>query len=102
MVFGNKPKKSSSHKPGDKRRISLLNTDFKTMSGIDARRLKKKATRTLSSLQLVAGDDRRIHHGINLARDAVQVVSSQTKIGCGIADLDFRLIILSCPGFLVC
>ena len=34
MVFGSKPKKSKSIKPKDKRRISLLNCDFKTMSGI--------------------------------------------------------------------
>ena len=30
----------------------------------------------------------RIHHGINLARDAVQQVS-KTKSGCGLLDLDF-------------
>ena len=70
MIFGPKPKKASSHKPKDKRRISLLNTDFKTMSGLKSRRFKKTATRTLSPYQLVAGDDRRIHHGINFARDA--------------------------------
>ena len=70
MVFGSKPKKPKSLKPQDKRRISLLNSDFKTASGLDARRIKKTLTHTLSPLQLVAGDDRRIHHGINLARDA--------------------------------
>ena len=71
MVFGSKPKKPSSIKPQDKRRISLLNSDFKVASGLEARRLKKTLTHTLSPLQLVAGDDRRIHHGINLARDAL-------------------------------
>ena len=89
MVFGCKPKKSKSRKPGDKRRISLLNCDFKTISGTLSRRFKKTATRTLSPFQLVAGDDRRIHHGINLARDAIQA-SSILKSGCGIADTDYE------------
>ena len=88
MVFGSKPKKLNSLKPGDKRRISLLNSDFKTATGIDAKRLGTTATHSISPLQLVAGDDRRIHHGINLARDAVQQVS-KSKSGCGLLDLDF-------------
>ena len=90
MVFGSKPKKANSIKPGDKRRISLLNCDFKTMSGLDSARFKKTATRTLSPLQYVAGDDRRIHHCINLARDAIQAASKMTKSGCGIADTDYQ------------
>ena len=53
MVFGSKPKKVSSIKPGDKRRISLLNSDFKTISGIYSNCLKETATRTLSK-QLVS------------------------------------------------
>ena len=72
MVFGSKPKKENSFKPSDKRRISLLNSDFKTISGIESRRLKCTATRSLSPYQLVAGEDRLIHHGINLAKDAIQ------------------------------
>ena len=47
MVFGCKPKKIKSLKPGDKRRISLLNADFKTASGTISRRFKATATRTL-------------------------------------------------------
>ena len=90
MVFGSKPKKAASIKPGDKRRISLLNSDFKTISGIKSARFKKTATRTLSPYQLVAGDDRRIHHGINLARDAIQAASKLTRTGCGIADTDYQ------------
>ena len=89
MVFGCKPNKSKSLKPTDKRCISLLNSDFKTISGIEARRFKHTTTRTLSPLQLVAGDDRRIHHGINLARDAIQA-SSSIKLGCGIVDMDYK------------
>ena len=90
MVFGSKPKKESSLKPKDKRRISLLNSDFKTISGLKSRRFKCTATRTLSPYQLVAGEDRQIYHGINLARDAIQAVSKLTKSGCGIADTDYE------------
>ena len=90
MVFGSKPKKANSTKPSDKRRISLLNCDFKTMSGLEARRFKATATRTLSPYQLVAGDDCQIHHGINLTRDAIQAVSKLTRSGCGIADTDYQ------------
>ena len=38
MVFGTKPKKPKSIKPSDKRKISLLNADFKIVTGIDAKR----------------------------------------------------------------
>ena len=58
------------------------------MSGIESRRFLKTATRTLSPYQLVAGDNRRMHHGINLARDAIQA-SVKSKDGCGIIDTDY-------------
>ena len=48
MVFGTKPKKPNSILPQDKRRISLLNSNFKTASGLGAARLKKMLTHTLS------------------------------------------------------
>ena len=87
MVFGSKPKKRNSLKPQDKRKISLLNVDFKVMSGIHAARLRSTMTRTVSPHQLVAGADRRIHHGIALARDAIEA-ASKSKLGCGILDTD--------------
>ena len=87
MVFGAKPKKSKSLKPKDKRKISLLNVDFKTMTGIDAKRLRKVMTHTVSNFQLVAGEDRRIHHGIALARDAINA-AGKSRSGCGILDTD--------------
>ena len=87
MVFGSKAKKSQSFKPKDKRKISLLNVDFKTMTGIDAKRHRKIMTRTVSHLQLVAGSDRRIHHGIALARDAIHA-AGKSRSGCGILDTD--------------
>ena len=88
MVFGSKPKKPRSLKPGDKRRISLLNSDYKVVTGLEAEWFGNTATHTLSPLQLVAGSDRRIHHGINLARDAIHQ-AGKSKAGCGILDLDF-------------
>ena len=41
MFFGSKPKKDNSCKPGDKRRISLLNCDFKSMSGLESQRFRQ-------------------------------------------------------------
>ena len=88
MVFGSKPKKPNSIKPGDKRRISLLNSDFKVVTGLEGHRFGKTATHSLSPVQLVAGSDRRIHHGINQARDAI-LQAGKRKSGCGLLDLDF-------------
>ena len=42
---------------------------------------------TVSPLQLVGGGDRRIHHGIALARDAIQA-AGHAGVGCGILDTD--------------
>ena len=88
MVFGTKPKKLSSIKPSDKRRISLLNSDFKLVTGLEAARFKQTFTHTLSPVQMVAGNDRRIHHMINKARDCIYAVS-KSKLGCAMLDLDF-------------
>ena len=88
LVFGSKPKKLQCILPKDKRRISLLNCDFKITEGVEARRFRKIGKRILSPNQYVAGTDRRIHHGIAKARDAIQAVM-KSKLGCGIADTDF-------------
>ena len=39
------------------------------------------------SIELVAGDDRLIHHGINKARDCIQSISKSRR-GCALLDLD--------------
>jgi hypothetical protein len=88
MVFGSKPKKPNSLLPKDKRRISVLNSDFKVATGLEARKFKKTATHSVSSLQLVAGEDRRIHHGINFARNAIYAAGKPGHPGCGILDTD--------------
>ena len=88
MVFGNKPgKKAKSLLISDRRKISLLNVDFKVMTGIEAARIRKSMTRTISPNQLVTGGDRRISHGVAKARDAIHAASS-LKTGCGILDTD--------------
>ena len=89
MVYGNKTNKpANSPDPKHKRRISLLNSDFKVISGIPNMRLKKLASHTLNQNQLSAGDNRRIHHGINRARDAIFMSNSRNK-GSGILDNDY-------------
>ena len=88
MVFGTKPMKAASIQPKDKRKISLLNSDFKTATGILAKRLKLVSTHTLSPNQFVAGSNRKIHHCVNLARDAI-VAANKSNGTCGILDADF-------------
>ena len=81
-------KEPNSLKPGDKRKISWLNADFKVATGLEAKWMKEVATHTLSHLQLVAGNNRRINHGINLARNAIQAAGENGRNGCGILDTD--------------
>ena len=87
MIFGSNPKKPGSLLPKDKRRISLLNSDFKLASGLEAHLFRQVASHTLSPHQLVAGEDRRIHHGINMARNAIYM-AGKAGHGCGILDTD--------------
>ena len=89
MFYGPKANKPpNSPDPKHKRRISLLNSDFKIITGIDNTRLKSVATHTLNPNQLSVGDDRRIHHGICKARDAINVANSKNQ-GAGILDNDY-------------
>ena len=69
--------------------LPINGSDFKLVTGVEARRFHSTATHTLSPLQLVAGSDRRIHHGICRARDAVQAAASSRQ-GCGLLDADFQ------------
>ena len=89
MVFLRKPKKGGCLKDFSLLRVSLLCSDMKLVTGIEATCLHSTATHSLSHLQLVAGDDRRIHHGICLARYAIQAANRRGGNGCGLLDLDF-------------
>ena len=89
MVYGAKANKpANSTDPKHKRRISLLNSDFKIITGIDNIKFKKVARHTLNPNQLSVGDDRRIVHGINKARDAINAASGRNQ-GAGILDNDY-------------
>jgi hypothetical protein len=57
------------------------------MTGIEAARIRRTMTRTISPHQLVTGGDRRISHGLELARDAIQALGNM-KTGCGILNTD--------------
>ena len=89
MLYTTKPGKSGSLFPKDKRRLSMLNSDFKILTGIEVVRHSKVVTHTLCPQQLAAGDDRRISFGICQARDAVYA-AGQRKEGCGLVDNDFE------------
>ena len=83
-----RPKKSSSILPRDKRKISLINYDFKTATGLEASLSKETAATTLSPLQFLAGSDRKIQHAINKARNAIYAAGKPGHAGCGIPDND--------------
>ena len=88
MVFGNKPgKKAKSLLISDRRKLSLLNSDFILMTGIEAARIRATMSRTVSSLQLVTGGEKRISHGVAMARDAIHA-AGKSKNRCGILDTD--------------
>ena len=90
VVVGNKPGKGDSIKVKDKHRISLLNADYKVNSGVLTTRLNKVSDKGLSPAQYVSGSDRRIHHCINMTRDAVFKGNANTRKGSGIQDNDFH------------
>ena len=52
-------------------------------------KFKEVETHTLNPNQLSAGDDRRIHHGINKARDVIEAASGKNE-GMGILDNDYK------------
>ena len=88
MVFGNKPgKKARSLLIADRRKLSLLNADFKLMTGIEASRIQRTMSRTISPLQLVTGGEKRISHGVAMARDAIHM-AGKSRTRCGILDTD--------------
>ena len=89
MIFTSKPGKSHSIKPEDKRRLSLLNSDFKVPTGIEVGRYRQVLRHTLCPQQLAEADDKRISFGICQARDAIYAAGMR-RFGCGLADNDFQ------------
>ena len=89
MIFSSKPGKSNSLKPEDKRRLSLLNSDFKVLTGIEVGRYRKVLGHTLCPQQLAEAEEKRISFGICQARDAIYAAGMR-RSGCGLADNDFQ------------
>ena len=88
MVLGNKPgKKAKSLLISDQRKLFLINVDFKLMTGIEAAQIRKTMCRTISHLQLVTGEDKRISHGVAMARDAINAAGIN-RDRCGILNTD--------------
>ena len=73
----------------DKRKICLLNADFKLLTGIETSRHSSIIDHTVSPLQYAAGNSKRIAHAIYLARDSI-FAAQQSKEGAALADLDFE------------
>ena len=59
------------------------------MTGIEAARIKKTMSRTISPLKLVSGGEKRVSHGIAMARDAMEISGNRSP-GCGILDTDLK------------
>ena len=89
MIFAGKPGKLNSKLLKDKRKISLLNFDFKILTGIENSRHSKILHRTVSSNQYALGENKRIHHAVSAARDALYISAGDQK-GSAICDLDFK------------
>ena len=88
MVFVDKPKTLGSKLIKDKRTLSLLNTDFKTLTGLETKRHNSVLDHTVSQVQFAVGKTMSIWQAVALARDAIFATSKSKKEGA-IADLDF-------------
>ena len=71
LVFSPKINKESSTRIKDKRKLSLLQTDFKILTGVLAGRLRKTEQHTISRYQFATGG-KRISEAVCLTRDAIE------------------------------
>merc|ERR1712173_50407 len=78
LVFSPKINKENSTRIKDKRKLSLLQTDFKILSGILAGRLRKTENHTISRHQYASGS-KRISEAVCLTRDAIESVKPSQK-----------------------
>ena len=56
-----------------------IDPNHEVITGTLNAKFKKVATQSLNSKQLSAGDDRRIHYGINKARDAIEAAGGKNE-----------------------
>ena len=88
VQFLSKPKKASSIKLSDKRKISVLCTDFKCLETILANRLNAAMPQFISDSQY-ASKPRKIHQGISAARDLVSYAGKE-NISMALLALDMK------------
>ena len=79
LVFSPKINKENSTRIKDKRKLSLLQTDFKILSGILAGWLRKTEHHTISRHQFASGS-KRISQAVCLTRDAIESVKPSQKV----------------------
>ena len=79
LVFSPKINKENSTKIKDKRKLSLLQTDFKVLSGILAGRLRRTENHTISRHQYAAGS-KRVSQAVYLTRDAIECVKPSQNV----------------------
>ena len=77
VQFLSKPKKANSIKLTDKRKISVLCTDFKCLETVLANRLNSAMPQFISDSQF-ASKPRKIHQGISAARDLVSFAEKES------------------------
>ena len=83
-----KPKKATSFKLSDKRKISVLCTDFKCLETVLANRLNAVMPYFISDSQY-ASKPKKIHQGIAAARDLISF-DERKNIGMAILALDMK------------
>ena len=88
VQFLSKPKKASSIKLTDKRKISVLCTDFKCLETVLANRLNSAMPQFISESQF-ASKPRKIHQGISAARDVVSFADKE-NLGMALMALDMK------------
>ena len=88
VQYLNKPKKANSVKLSDKRKISILCTDFKCLEKILANRLKRVMSKFISQSQY-AIKPRKISHAVSAARDLINV-ATKNNIPMGFLSLDME------------
>ena len=88
LLFAPKNGKESSLLIKDKRKLAMLQTDHKILSGILAERLRKTENHTLSPFQYAASH-KRVTHAICQARNALELTKNSNK-GVAFYKTDFE------------
>ena len=90
-MLDSKPANKKSIKPDDKRKISLLNSDFKIITSLKSSRHSKIVDHTVSVSQYAVGSNKRIHHTVAMIRDVIYYNQRNNNKGGAILNLDFKM-----------